>query len=210
VALSEDGSDRVFVVANQRASAAEALPTLIQACLRDAGCRWSDIARLATTTGPGSFTSLRAALATVKGLALARRLPVLPMTAFECLAWFHGGPLGVVVAAGRGQCYHQSFDVYCVAQSDPVPVDDGHLSSIKGRLLATSGQVADALRMLRPDIELAVSPPICAEMVTESASRMLAGGASCLSGDRILPLYLRPPDARMSAGKSLIVNRAGS
>lgn len=197
------------MVADADATAAEALPRLIKQCLQDANCRWPDIGRLAATTGPGSFTSIRAGLATVKGLALARGLKVLPMTAFDCLAWFYDAPITVVVAAGRGQRYFQHFDANHDQASDPLLIEGGKMLFDAARVVVASGGIADDLRMHQTDNEFIVSEPINAGMVAIGASRMLAAGVPCLSGHRLLPFYLRPPDARKAAGKSLIDNRVG-
>ncbi len=48
--------------------------------LRDeAGLDWSELERVAVTLGPGSFTGLRVGLATAKGLAFGREIPLAPL-----------------------------------------------------------------------------------------------------------------------------------
>ncbi len=68
-------------------SHAERLPEELMAVLREAGAAIEDVDRLAVIVGPGSFTGLRVGIATIQGLALARALPVTPVSAFEALAW---------------------------------------------------------------------------------------------------------------------------
>jgi len=48
-----------------------------------AGCTLSDVAMLAVTTGPGSFTGLRIALSYAKSLAFARDLPLVGVSSFD-------------------------------------------------------------------------------------------------------------------------------
>ena len=55
----------------------DVLPELIAQVLRDAGATPSDVTQLACGVGPGSFTGIRAALASAQGFALRRGLPVL-------------------------------------------------------------------------------------------------------------------------------------
>lgn len=63
------------------------LPAELMTVLRDAGVAIDDVDRLAVAVGPGSFTGLRVGIATMQGLALARVLPVVPVSTFEALAW---------------------------------------------------------------------------------------------------------------------------
>ena len=63
----------------------ERLPLELMAILRDAGVTLAEVDRFAVVTGPGSFTGLRVGIATIQGLALARRKLVTPVSAFEAL-----------------------------------------------------------------------------------------------------------------------------
>jgi len=54
--------------------------------LAHSGTRMDDIQALGVALGPGSFTSLRVGLALVKGLALARHLPVIGIPTLDILA----------------------------------------------------------------------------------------------------------------------------
>lgn len=62
------------------------------------------ISALAVAIGPGSFTSLRVGLALVKGIALARRLPVVGIPTLDIVAASQAAskyPLAAVLQAGR-------------------------------------------------------------------------------------------------------------
>ncbi|MBZ0141385.1 MAG: tRNA (adenosine(37)-N6)-threonylcarbamoyltransferase complex dimerization subunit type 1 TsaB, partial [Pseudorhodoplanes sp.] len=50
---------------------AEALMPVIETVMRDSGLAFSDLDRIAVTTGPGSFTGLRVGIAAARGIALA-------------------------------------------------------------------------------------------------------------------------------------------
>jgi tRNA threonylcarbamoyladenosine biosynthesis protein TsaB len=61
---------------------------------------------LGVAIGPGSFTSLRVGLAFVKGLVLARSLPVIGIPTLDVIAAaqpISQDPLAVVIQAGRGR-----------------------------------------------------------------------------------------------------------
>ncbi len=55
--------------------------------LEQAGWGLDDIDLWVVTTGPGSFTGLRIGIATIKGLALATRKPVMGVSTLEALAF---------------------------------------------------------------------------------------------------------------------------
>jgi len=70
------------------------------------GLAMGDLTALGVAIGPGSFTSLRVGLAFIKGLALARRLPVIGVPTLDTLAAcipVQDIPLAAVLQAGRGR-----------------------------------------------------------------------------------------------------------
>ena len=70
------------------------------------GLKVDAIQALAVALGPGSFTSLRVGLAFVKGLALARHLPILGVPTLDVVAAAQAMrdlPLAAVLQAGRGR-----------------------------------------------------------------------------------------------------------
>ena len=84
------------------------LPVELMDVLREAGATLEDVDRLAVAVGPGSFTGLRVGIATIQGLALARTLPVTPVSTFEALAWQARGSTGAIAAwvdAHRGEVF---------------------------------------------------------------------------------------------------------
>jgi len=80
------------------------------------GLSMSGLSALAVALGPGSFTSLRVGLAFVKGLALARKLPIIGIPTLDAVAASmpvqEEIPLAAVLQAGRGRIavrwYHAS------------------------------------------------------------------------------------------------------
>lgn len=70
------------------------------------GLRIENVTALGVALGPGSFTSLRVGLAFVKGLALARGIPLIGVPTLEILAHalpVSDRPLAVAIQAGRGR-----------------------------------------------------------------------------------------------------------
>jgi tRNA threonylcarbamoyladenosine biosynthesis protein TsaB len=83
----------------------ELAPAVDDALLR-ADVKMEDLQALAVATGPGSFTGLRIGMALAKGIALARRLPIIGVPTLDILAWaqpMYGFPLVAILQAGRGR-----------------------------------------------------------------------------------------------------------
>lgn len=82
------------------------LAPAISELLRRCGLTMDDVRALGVALGPGSFTSLRVGLALVKGLSLARHLPLVGIPTLDILAAAQPPsklPLGVAIQAGRGR-----------------------------------------------------------------------------------------------------------
>lgn len=65
---------------------AAVLLAVVDETLRQAGMTLGDLDAMAISAGPGSFTSLRIGLATLKGLAFGRALPVVGVSTLETMA----------------------------------------------------------------------------------------------------------------------------
>ena len=82
------------------------LAPAISELLRRCGLAIDDIRGLGVALGPGSFTSLRVGLSLVKGLALARGLPLVGVPTLDILAAAQPAsklPLMALIQAGRGR-----------------------------------------------------------------------------------------------------------
>ena len=82
------------------------LAPAIYELLTRCGLTMEDIRALGVALGPGSFTSLRVGLSLVKGLAIARQLPVIGIATLDILAAaqpLSRLPLLTAIQAGRGR-----------------------------------------------------------------------------------------------------------
>lgn len=62
------------------------LMPMIEQIMANAGCRYTDLDRIAVAVGPGSFTGIRVGLAAAQGLALASGVPAIGISSFQCVA----------------------------------------------------------------------------------------------------------------------------
>jgi tRNA threonylcarbamoyladenosine biosynthesis protein TsaB len=116
-AVIRTGGDHTLVIESAgdvARSHTERLPADLMAVLRAAGTTLDAVDRLAVIVGPGSFTGLRVGIATIQGLALARTLPVTPVSTFEALAWAARGgsstdAIATWVDAHRGEVFATLF-----------------------------------------------------------------------------------------------------
>ena len=194
---------------------AERLLPMIEQLLQHASVRESDVEAFAVSIGPGSFTSLRVGVATVKGLAFATARPAVPVSTLAALAWSYARerrpwpddlPIAAVLDARRGELYAALFDVQ---GAGPRPLLPGEL--LAPRLLAQRlpeacrvvGEGAAILRRelgerLGPGVEIPpdgnISPS--ARSVGEiGAVALRAGGA--IDPRDLAPDYLRRADAAL-------------
>ncbi len=83
----------------------ELAPAIFELLTR-CGLTMEEVRALGVALGPGSFTSLRVGLSLVKGLALARHLPLVGIPTLDILAAAQAlsrVPLAVAIQAGRGR-----------------------------------------------------------------------------------------------------------
>jgi len=191
---------------------AERLIPMIGEVLEEAGRKLEDLDAIAVTEGPGTFTGSRIGVAAARGLALASKLPIHSTTSLHVMAHHAARELGsvptshtlaVCVDARAGQVFVQVFDSVQLAP-----------------LTEPAALPPERAVVLAPD-----TPLLCVgsggEAVAEAASRIGRTASSQLSALQpdardlarlapalpvrkpLIPLYLRPPDAKPQTGKSL-------
>ena len=95
-----------------RATAEDLLPA-VDALLRGVGVPLADIAAIAVSVGPGSFTSLRVGIATAKGLAFGTRCGVIAVPTLAALsrtAPAGDAPIAAMLDARRGEVYAALYE----------------------------------------------------------------------------------------------------
>jgi tRNA threonylcarbamoyladenosine biosynthesis protein TsaB len=168
-----------------------------------------DIERIAVTVGPGSFTGVRTGIAAARGLALASGRKLVGATSLAVMARVavehlpaNDRLLAVAMDARRGMVFVQVFDaagselgpaqllapedVPALVGGRPVIVVGSGAAAVTGAITAAGGEAEASLVNLQPE------------------ARALALMAPALAAvSPLLPLYLRPPDAKPQGDKTL-------
>jgi tRNA threonylcarbamoyladenosine biosynthesis protein TsaB len=180
--------------------------------LVETGTGWQDVAGLAVSLGPGSFTGLRIGMATVKGLATAIDKPLLGVSTLDALALNCTGErlICAVLDARKKEVYTCFYRLDLLG----VPRRYGAIRVVSPqRLAADINQpvlfVGDAV-MLYGDLwqetlgaRFASAPRTlhypCASALGLLAGELLQQG-QCLDPASAVPLYVRASDAELSLG----------
>ncbi len=154
--------------------------------------------RVGVTVGPGAFTGIRVGVASALGLALARGVPVVPLSSLELRAALVPGEARVLALldARKGKVYAGWFDTrgaLPLALAEEVDLEPGDVATGPPAVLVGEGArvYADIFARLGHTLrfEADVSPV--------SAGKKLVDLRPAVSPDRVQIRYLRDPDARL-------------
>lgn len=187
--------------------------------LKKAGLTIDELDGFAVGLGPGSFTSLRVGLSTVKGLAFATGKPVVGVSSLDILA-LNGtgdGQVCVVCDAKRNlvyACLYEKKGTALKKKSKYLLTDIGNvLKQVKDDVTF----VGDGIPLFRAVIEKAagIKPQFAGEKQMYPQARHLAALAlerfkakKYDDAETLVPLYLYPEDCQIQ--KSGLSTRSGS
>jgi tRNA threonylcarbamoyladenosine biosynthesis protein TsaB len=188
----------------------ERLMSMVDRLLADCGWAIDAVDGIALSIGPGSFTGLRVGAATVKGLALARDVPIAPVPTLDALAAnlpFADATVCPLLDARKGEVYcslyrwtgdrmNRQSEYLALAPraaaerlEPPVIVLGDGVSACRPYL----AHLGDGLRVAPPP----QSMPSAAVVGQLGHAVLVAGGG--VSGDAVAPMYLRPSEAELKA-----------
>jgi tRNA threonylcarbamoyl adenosine modification protein YeaZ len=173
------------------------LAPMADAVLREAACAATRLDAVAVTTGPGSFTGLRAAIALAHGIALAADRPVVGVTVGEALRAalppLPGWTPWIAIDSRRGRIFLDRDGTIRSIGLHELPAPDAPVAAAGDAAIALAARLAarDARVMLT---DARAPHPRCIAAVAE---RRLAGKIPPLPAQ---PLYIDPPEARQPDG----------
>lgn len=176
---------------------AEAMPPMVAEVMAASGLAFSDINRIAVTTGPGTFTGVRIGLAFARGLGLALGIPVIGIDSLSAIAANETAlaALLVISDARNNEVYAAQFDAERKLISGP---------EVTTAALASEGLSPDTL-VLGTAASALVAAAGGTGFASSTASplpvaaRFARLAASALPGPMPAPLYLRAPDAKQQS-----------
>jgi len=175
---------------------AQLLIPLLSDLLGEAGIGFGDVDRFAVTTGPGSFTGIRVALAAAHGLALGTGKPIVGVTVFEAIAAATPAipsRLLVAIDSRRAELFVQLFDAMGVPLAEPAMLAPEAVAGWAGPGALTL--TGDAAALVAPHLAGMIDngPESWAARVDPEIVARLAADRPV--GPPPAPFYLRPPDA---------------
>ncbi len=178
----------------------QTLLPLIESVLSDAKITVDMLNCIAVTVGPGSFTGIKIAVATAKGLAHKNKTPCLPVSSLLALAKGIGfdGTVCAVEDARRSMLYNANFkNGQRITEDRQISVTE-LLDTTEGPLLFCGDGAHIAVKEAQKrGIDVYEATPdrmfIRAETVAFIAAE--ASESELLSPDKLEPAYLRLPQA---------------
>ena len=194
-----DGAREVRSVSARISNAhGESLLPMLDELFRDVGWKAIDVRRWIVGIGPGSFTGVRIATATVKGIVLATRAEVVGVTSLDAIAGdaIEKGTVVSVLDGMKGELFVQvrSGEAMLLAPSH-VRVDRASelLAPFSARALTFVGEAAALLpsELTHGHTVMTASPHD-----VPRAAQLFALGARMPAQDSLAlePLYVRAPD----------------
>jgi tRNA threonylcarbamoyladenosine biosynthesis protein TsaB len=186
-----------------RSAGSHELLALVDTVLARAGVSPGEVQGWVALNGPGSFTGLRIACATVLGAVQATGARATAVSTFEALALAAPPEAGEVLAlvdALRGEWFTQRWrrgaGLQAEAVAGPVRSPLAATGLFEGVSLAVGFGVAEAVAAGVADGSLAAPPDLCFEVpqLADNVARAAAAGRwPWDAGLLTRPLYLRPP-----------------
>ena len=218
VAVSDQASGQILAAISHDIGRghAEMLMDTIEQCLTQAQKPYSDIDKIITTIGPGSFTGVRVGMAAARAIGLGLSKPVVGISNLQACAAHalqlvdtNGDaktkqPIWVILDARRDEVYFQQFD-----GSDPTSkpmvcrIDElvANADFAIGSDVMLCGSGAQLFLSAMAGEEVSANHPIAHHLATAPIEVVASlGMAAAVSEDRPEPLYLRGADAKQQAG----------
>ncbi|MBN9599263.1 MAG: tRNA (adenosine(37)-N6)-threonylcarbamoyltransferase complex dimerization subunit type 1 TsaB [Afipia sp.] len=208
-AVLDTGSEQFLARESQamKRGHAEALMPLIARVMADAALPFTELDRIAVTTGPGSFTGLRVGISAARGLALAADKPVVgvsTLAAYAAPLVDDSGeePIVVAIDARHDHVYTQTFSGRGATLIKPavMPVDE----ALRAARFGAPRLVGNAAQILAARWSAQAEAPLLVETRPGPDIGWVAwiGAAAQPETAPARPFYLRAPDAKPQAAKS--------
>lgn len=194
----------------------ETVMLLVDGALKNAGLSVDDVDILAVAAGPGSFTGIRIGVSAVKGLAFAKNKPCMPVSTLEALAYCVNAEDVIICPVMDARCmqvYTALFekkdgDIRRITEDQPLKLEELALllqKEDKKTVLIGDGADLGFDYLSEKGLPVSVFSEIFqyqhASGVAIAAQRMYNKGVRTVSGQDIVPIYLRLSQAERELKK---------
>ncbi len=214
-AIVEDDVTIAEYSVNYKKTHSETLLPMVDAIVSMTETDLATLDAIAVAAGPGSFTGLRIGMATVKGLALALDVPVVPVPTCDALAFgLYKTPdlLCPIMDARRNQVYTAIYDFSgesstrggLVCHMEQSAMDVADLAAVlneRGEAVTFTGDGCPVFREKLSEL-LTVPATFAPAHVNRQRAAAVAtlgmydfASGKALSGDDVKPIYLRKSQA---------------
>lgn len=210
VALVEDGVIKGEYFINTMLTHSETMMPMIDSLLKSVRTKPEDIDCFAVNCGPGSFTGLRIGIAAVKGMAFALDKPCAAVSTLEAMAYNFRRKNTIACAVMDARCNQVYNALFDVSEDEPIRLCDDRALQID--------ELAEELKQFEKSIVLVGDGAnLCFEKLSDrienieladenvrfqrasstafAAMKLYANG-ELLTSDRLMPKYLRLPQAQ--------------
>lgn len=188
---------------------AERLTPMIETVMAEAGLAFAALDRIAVSIGPGTFTGARISVASARALSFATGAALVAYSSLNLMAMSplipaaRGRRLAVATDARRGEVFFQEFNRHSLEPIGPpavIAVDEA-AAVLSGDPLTIAGSGAAALAEAGAAAGLDVEA-ILPRLLPDAFDMLFVAGEAPASAS-VLPIYLRPPDAKPLATRPL-------
>ncbi len=198
----------------------QTLLPMIDQLLKNTNTSISDITALAVNAGPGSFTGVRIGVAAVKGLAFPQDLPCVSVSTLKSMAYNMIGCDCVVCAVMDARCSQVYNALFRVKNQSVTRLTDDRALSLSDLQLELQKfdenviLVGDGAKLsydfLSPKSDNVTLAPFIRRIQTASSVACAAIDeiklGNTTTAEKLMPIYLRLPQAQRELNKRLGVN----
>lgn len=211
VAICENNKIQAATFSAETSRSAENIIKIIDWVLQESNSSLEEVNYLACSRGPGSFTGIRIALATMLGINIACNIPTITVNNLELIRHRITTQISnhdfyiTIINAHRGQTYLAIYDNYLQEISTPQICSNEEIIPMilkfttEGKVAIAGSGLSNFFTKLQNQNNITILPRFPnpdARIVCQEAFRQLHSNADSIITE-LKPLYIRPPDAKV-------------
>ena len=186
-----------------QASHSELLVYEINNLLQQNNLNFFDLDLAVSTNGPGSFTAIRVALATLKTIQIATKIPCFSITASEVMAFKYrqiDSPINVIIEANNSEVYYAKYRIIDQETAEiiaPIIINNDKISELIAKNEFVCGLVTNKNLVVNASSSGLDDRILGSEVANLGIKKFVDKNFS----SHILPLYLREPNITLRKKK---------